>query len=241
MVNLYDEQMLEDNIDLCYEFNRFLLRHKIELFFPWIAKAKGIEPIIDVGCGTGEMVREISWKFDGEIFGVDPDEERIEKAKHLAPRVKFRVGEFEELTWPIFRAIVSSHVLEHSKEPVRFLACCRNHLTSDGILIVSVPNALSLHKRLGDLLGLSTPYSLNTTDIATGHHHVFDHNKLSMMIQAAGFDIIYSRGLMLKPFPSAMMIEHFEEPLFEAFYQIGDDPVLRDYCASLMFVARPRR
>jgi len=232
--------MLEDNVDLCYEFNKFLLRHKIELFFPWLDRV----PIIDVGCGTGEMTRALYWRFGQNtelVYGVDPDEERIKKARKTAPNVKFHVGEFEEIDWPMFRGIMCSHVLEHSEDPVKFLAHCRKKLLSDGTLIVSVPNALSLHKRLGDLLGLSTPYGLSATDIATGHHHVFDHNKLSMMIQAAGFDIIYSRGLMLKPFPSAMMIEHFEEPLFEAFYQISDDPALRDYCASLMFVARPRK
>ena len=74
---------------------------------------------LDVGCGEGWLVRELSHVVD-HVIGVDPDEESVAKARSYGPRdgVDYIVGDF--LTYPFERAsfdlIASVAALHHMDE-----------------------------------------------------------------------------------------------------------------------------
>ena len=74
---------------------------------------------LDVGCGEGWLVRELSRVVD-HVIGVDPDEESVAKARSYGPRggVEYVVGDF--LTYPFERAsfdlITSVAALHHMDE-----------------------------------------------------------------------------------------------------------------------------
>jgi ubiquinone/menaquinone biosynthesis C-methylase UbiE len=57
--------------------------------------------IIDVGCGTGRLLRAASvyWP-EAELFGVDPAEKMLSGAKRLNPKAIFKLGSSESLPFP---------------------------------------------------------------------------------------------------------------------------------------------
>jgi ubiquinone/menaquinone biosynthesis C-methylase UbiE len=57
--------------------------------------------ILDVGCGTGGVLRDII-KYGaspGNSSGIDLLPDRIDRAKHVSPNIDFKCGSAEELPW----------------------------------------------------------------------------------------------------------------------------------------------
>jgi len=60
-----------------------------------------ITRILDVGCGTGRLLRKINERYpNAQLIGVDPAEGMIEKARQLMTDTKFFVGPAESLPLP---------------------------------------------------------------------------------------------------------------------------------------------
>ena len=81
--------------------------------------------ILDVGCGTGAIAREIARRVaPGEIIGVDREEAQLETARRLAAEegvgnVRFHKGDAAKLDFPDdeFDAVYSRFLLEHVAGP----------------------------------------------------------------------------------------------------------------------------
>ncbi|HXZ98376.1 MAG TPA: class I SAM-dependent methyltransferase [Candidatus Acidoferrum sp.] len=59
------------------------------------------ESILDVGCGTGRLLRKAGERWpNSRLIGVDPAEGMIEKARLLMPNATFYVGMAESLPLP---------------------------------------------------------------------------------------------------------------------------------------------
>ena len=237
----YDEEALRTKTDEFLKFNQVLREYRFQEISRYLPSGE----VLDVGCGHPYMIKKL-YQFSRtrnlRISGVDPDPERLHQAKDaLFHGVKFHLGTLEGFDFPNkYNVIICSHVIEHSYEPLGFLQGAYRNLHDAGILIVTCPNALSLHKRISEIAGLSEPYKLSATDIIQDHKHIFDRLKLETLVRAAGFEIEVSKGIMLKPFPNAMMNDLISRRFADALYVIGKDPALRDYCSSLLIIARPR-
>jgi 2-polyprenyl-3-methyl-5-hydroxy-6-metoxy-1,4-benzoquinol methylase len=237
----YDDEALKTKTDEFLEFNQVLREYRFKEISRYLRSGE----VLDVGCGHPYMIRELyqfSRMTNLRISGIDPDPERLHKAKHVSLQdVKFHLGTLERFEFPHkYHVIICSHVIEHSYDPFEFLQGAYRNLYDSGIVIITCPNALSLHKRVSEIAGLSEPYKLSATDLMQDHKHIFDRLKLETLVRAAGFEIEVSKGIMLKPFPNAMMADLISRRFADALYEIGKDPALTDYCSSLMIVARPR-
>jgi ubiquinone/menaquinone biosynthesis C-methylase UbiE len=63
----------------------------------------GLAPqvILDIGCGTGRLLRKLARRFpSASLIGVDPAEGMIAEARRLTPRATFYVGQAEDLPLP---------------------------------------------------------------------------------------------------------------------------------------------
>lgn len=107
---------------------------------------KKSDKILDVGCGTGYMLRFITPK-GGNGTGLDISKHAIKRAKTSYPTLSFDVGDATRLPYKDkqFDKIYSFNTIEHLDNQEQALQEYKRVLTPDGILVIgtNVRNSLS--------------------------------------------------------------------------------------------------
>jgi len=141
-----------------------------------ILRARGnrSQAIIDVGCGVGSncsVLQEIA----EIVVGVDIEEKAIEYAKRRSPSTIFLEGSVLDLPFPnnTFDVVVCLDVLEHTEDEEALSEIARI-LTSEGILILTVPASMALW---------------NINDVFSKHRLRYEKEGLHQLLQ--GFFEIY--------------------------------------------------
>jgi ubiquinone/menaquinone biosynthesis C-methylase UbiE len=99
--------------------------------------------ILDVGCGTGYLLRLLATRCPGavELAGVDPAASMIDVARESVSdrRIEFAVGFAEHLPYPDhwFDLVVSTTSFDHWADQRAGVAECARVLAADGALIVA--------------------------------------------------------------------------------------------------------
>jgi 2-polyprenyl-3-methyl-5-hydroxy-6-metoxy-1,4-benzoquinol methylase len=118
-----------------------------ELLVPYVDLLRGHEPVLDAGCGRGELLDLLS-EAEIEATGVDIDEGMVERAREKGHTVELAdvVDYLGRLPDGKFGAIVAIHVIEHLPYEglLRFLHLAREKLAPDGLLVVETVNPHSL-------------------------------------------------------------------------------------------------
>lgn len=194
--------------------------------------------ILDLGCGIGCFTKLLA-DSGFKVLGVDGSIGKIEAAKKNVPKAEFKES-FFSIFCPgkLFDTIIAKNVLEHltvdtTKE---LFSNCFSWLNPNGRFIAYVPNALGLHRKIGYYMGYSKSFGEETKDgDAVGHIQSWTRQKLELMFNTAGFKIIESKGLFLKPFPNRMM-ELVNEKICDALFEVAKDPMLADLCSGIYIV-----
>jgi 2-polyprenyl-3-methyl-5-hydroxy-6-metoxy-1,4-benzoquinol methylase len=120
--------------------------------------------------------------------------------KKIGSRANFVYSLFENFeSEKKFDYIFACYVLEHVKDPIKFLKHATGLLNKNGLLFILVPNARALSRQLAQHMGLLDDlYSLTKNDIAHGHRRVYDRAILNRDIQSSGLKQINQGGLILK-------------------------------------------
>ncbi|WP_226666408.1 class I SAM-dependent methyltransferase [Metabacillus litoralis] len=93
------------------------------------------EKILDLGCGTGDLAKNL---FDKkiEVIGIDKSENMINQAKTKYPEIEFFVEDATELSYhQEFDAVFSNAALHWIKTPKKALNCIYKSLKKDGRFI----------------------------------------------------------------------------------------------------------
>ena len=69
-----------------------------ELMDPFISKLRSGDSVLDIGCGPGLHVRELT-KKGVDVCGIDYSPAMIKIAQHHAPKAKFYVMDFQSLSF----------------------------------------------------------------------------------------------------------------------------------------------
>lgn len=99
--------------------------------------------VLDVGCGNGSQLALPLARKGFRVTGMDTDARSIEHARQLAAsetNVGYICGRVEDLRDQPFDVVILSEVLEHLEEPGALLLASAEHLSEEGIMIVTVPN-----------------------------------------------------------------------------------------------------
>jgi 2-polyprenyl-3-methyl-5-hydroxy-6-metoxy-1,4-benzoquinol methylase len=218
--------------DSTVDFDNNLIRYNYREIRP---RLRG-PAVLEMGCASGVMTRWLSDDFP-TVHVVDGSARYIkEVSARVGSHVVFHHALFEDFDCPRrFHDIVMARALEHLEDPVGLLQKMHNWLEPGGRLHLVVPNAQSLHRRVGVYMGmLDRPHALSERDHKYGHRRVYDVDLLRGHLAEAGWRTERITGVFLKPLSNAQM-EAFKPELLEAFFEVGRE--LPHYCAELYAIA----
>jgi len=136
------------------------------------------EPVLDVGCGRGELLAALGERGVAGV-GVDLSDEMVDEAKargveaHVGDAVEFLAGSDEHA----YGSMIAVHVAEHLAidQLVGFLELAATRLRPGGVLVLETPNPMSL-------IVLGNSYILDPTHVWPLHPSL-----LSFLCERAGF------------------------------------------------------
>ena len=129
--------------------------------------------ILDIGCGSGDLLEAICSRFGCIGHGIDADARRIEKARANSKHPTFENGLFEPSAYQEpFDIVLSTAVIEHVVDPVGFVQQLASVVKPGGSVYLLTPNAASLNYlilrswwrellAIGEHIYLFTPESLS--------------------------------------------------------------------------------
>jgi 2-polyprenyl-3-methyl-5-hydroxy-6-metoxy-1,4-benzoquinol methylase len=194
---------------------------------------------LELGCASGVMTKILAEHFE-KLVVVDGSEYYIGDLRKNFARgnIEYYVSLFEEFeTREKFNTIIMAHILEHVADPVGLLRKSRNWLGKDGAIHIIVPNATSLHRRIGKIMGLlDTLNDFSEKDRQLGHMRVYDIKTLVTHIELAGLHVELLEGIFLKPLSNEQM-KGWDRRLLEAFFVVGKE--MPEYCSEIYARCRP--
>lgn len=173
--------------------------------------------LLDMPCGDGVLTAMLAPSF-ARVVGIDASSKHLELAKQTLPEVEFHEALIEEFETPErFTTITMLNILEHVVDPISVLKKAASLLDDDGVLLVHVPNANAINRRLAVLMGTLTDCEeLSPFDIqVVGHRRSYTLKTLSADIAAAGLKVTDTGGVMYKSLSTPQMDWFLKNGLWE--------------------------
>jgi SAM-dependent methyltransferase len=181
--------------------------------------------VLEMGYGTGLVTGELLARGASiEVVEGSPKLCAIARRTHAAHSLIVHEALFEsfQATEP-YDAVLALHIAEHVDDPISLLRTVRGWVRPGGAIIVIVPNAESLHRRLAVRMGLQSRLDdLSPRDHLVGHQRVYDLAGLRADLASAGFEAEEEFGYQLKTVPNAMMTG-WPEGLLTALVEISGE------------------
>jgi len=189
-----------------------------------IALAPG-RSLLELGVGHGHSARWFAAQYPryAVVEGSDKMIERFRSQPGLAS-VDVVQAMFEEFsTTETFDVIVMGFVLEHVADPDQILRRFRRFLAPGGSLFATVPNAESLHRRLGHEAGLlGNLMDLGDADRQLGHQRLYTVATLRRAVEQAGYAVKAVEGLLLKPITTSQIKSlSLPDSVLQAMLKVG--------------------
>ncbi len=145
--------------------------------------------VLDVGCSSGYLARPLA-KRGCTVVGIELDEAAAAAAREVC--VEVLVGDVETLELPFpagsFDVILCGDLIEHLRDPQRFLERARPLLRDGGRLVLTTPNVANWTVRLGLLFGRWRYTERGILDRT--HTHLFTRKTLVEALGAAGYRVV---------------------------------------------------
>ncbi len=144
--------------------------------------------LLDVGCGTGNLLSEISIKYDVQIAGVDLTPNMLDIAHDkLGDKADLRVGDSENLPFDdySFDMVICTDSFHHYPHPDKVLIEFRRVLKIGGGLLIADPYAPTPFRQL---FNLYLPHSKG------GNVRMYSEAEIRELLDKAGFkSIVWER------------------------------------------------
>lgn len=203
-------------------FNGYMNKYRVSII---LEKCKG-QTVLDIGSADAFMAEALS-PFFRRIVAVDGSAELINRAKQrLGDNTNVelinKLAE-EYSTDERFDIVLLSFILEHVSDPADVLKRAAIFLNEKGTLFIMVPNAHSLHRRVGVALGmLKSVDDFSEEDIRQGHRRVYTLDSLKYDIAQSGLKLEESGTFFVKPLSNSQM-ELLDTKIADAFFEISKD------------------
>jgi 2-polyprenyl-3-methyl-5-hydroxy-6-metoxy-1,4-benzoquinol methylase len=175
-----------------------------------VAALHGARRVLEMGFGTGLVTGELLARgVPIEVVEGSPKLCEVARRTHAHAQLVVHEALFEEFA-PAepYDAVLALHIAEHVDDPVALFGLVRRWLAPGGAIVVMVPNAQSLHRRLAVRMGLQERLDdLGARDHLVGHQRVYDLTRLRADLATAGFHTTEEFGYQLKTVPNRMMAD----------------------------------
>jgi len=154
--------------------------------------------VLDVGCGAGLLTEPLA-RLGGNVTGIDATPQVIAVAqRHAADmgiEIDYRLGDVQDLEGQ-FDLVTCMEVIEHVADPAAFVKALGKRLATNGLLIMSTPNAT----RWSRLLMITIAEGIGQIPKGT---HDFDKfiapETLKALLAAAGLKCLDVEGIAWSP------------------------------------------
>ena len=165
--------------------NRLLIR----LFDRFVANGRR-PSVLEIGCGTGNFLGELSRSGDYELTGSEVHLAGLRFAVAKRPGIRF--VQLDALRVPFrerFDAIGAFDVIEHIEDDVRVIENIRAALKPGGVAIISVPQYQFMWSELDELV-----------------HHKRRYSKADLVgkLSGAGFRVVFCTSFVFALFPAML-------------------------------------
>jgi SAM-dependent methyltransferase len=163
--------------------------------------------LLDMPCGDGFLTALLAPAFK-TVVGIDASSRHLALAREKLPGAEFHETLIEEFeTSQRFDTITMINILEHVIDPVEILRKAARFLSTDGILLVHVPNANAINRRLAVLMGtLTHTEELSPFDLkVVGHRRAYTLGTLCGDVESAGLRIRATGGVFYKSLSTPQM------------------------------------
>lgn len=166
---------------------------------------QGVNKVLDVGCGQGGFASLIKERIGAEVWGIEPVRGQAEKASEALDKVL--LGGFEDVYADLlgneFDCIIFNDVLEHIIDPWSVLEKTRTLLSSNGVIVCSIPN-VRYFPHLWELLIRRDWRYRDSGILDRTHLRFFTHKSIRRMFSEYGY--IEKSIVGINPFKSKKMI-----------------------------------
>ncbi len=154
------------------------------------------EIVLDVACGNGTLLRELSKKAKIKANGIDVSENMIHTAKTCYPNINFEVKPYYPLEWSnesidIITICCAFHYFDNPQE---FVNECKRVLKKNGTVYIAEPNFGAVLRFFANKFWL--PFS------KSGDVRIYSKKELDDFFYNAGFKTVQvyrkGKGLFLK-------------------------------------------
>ena len=152
-----------------------------------ILQFRSVRLVLDLGCGEGEVAREV---FGKRLeWGLDNDKEMVKKAKKsgIYKKVLFASALKIPLKDVSVGMVFSNSVLEHIKDIERVLDEAKRVLRPGGLLVFTVPT-----NKLSEYLGWGKWYA-RIFNRKYNHYHLYSLSKWKQILKKHGFEVIRNK------------------------------------------------
>ncbi len=202
---------LDGHIDSYGEAFRFAFDN--ELILDWYPRritqrVTARRSLLELGVGHGLSTAHFSRHFERHVV-VEGSGAVIRQFHKNNPDCLATLVEslFEDFDTPeCFDCVVMGFVLEHVASPPEILRRFKKFLAPGGRCFIAVPNAQSLHRRIGKEAGfLDDVMALGSGDLALGHRRLYSVDTLTREAESCGYRVVNMEGIFLKPFSTAQL------------------------------------
>jgi 2-polyprenyl-3-methyl-5-hydroxy-6-metoxy-1,4-benzoquinol methylase len=148
--------------------------------------------ILELGCHTGLLSRLLVEKKNCIVTGIDINKEAINVAQeYLLDGFILDLEDYPEMEKVLlnkrFDCIILLHVLEHLRNPSKFLSYIRGVLKEDGFIIIGLPNVSNAKERFDMLYGKFEYTNIGVMDRT--HISMFNYFTAKKLIEEARLEI----------------------------------------------------
>jgi 2-polyprenyl-3-methyl-5-hydroxy-6-metoxy-1,4-benzoquinol methylase len=211
---------IAENFSMRDGFNGYMTKYRVTTI---LENCPG-RTVLDFASADCYMAESLH-PFYERIVCVDGSRELIDRARQRlagVDNVEYACSLIEDFDVDEkFDVVLLSFILEHVINPVDVIRKAARSCKPGGCLFIMVPNAESLHRRVGQKMGvLGALTDLNETDHKQGHRRVYTVATLLADIAGGGLQVETHGTFMLKPLSNAQM-DGLDRTIADAFFEVG--------------------